>query len=87
MFNDIELERLHSFFTDPDSVWGLILQHMLEIKEIYIGELINSSDTEDEKIKGKIICIQQDIEMMPDYFKNQFKAILDNKKDESQPPK
>ena len=52
--------------------FGVIERHMHAAMQCYIDQLIDSSDTEDEKLKGRIQAIKNDFFTLKDQFKKMF---------------
>lgn len=69
-----ELEKVQS--TVLSAGWTVIEKHLNSHIQIYTEQLVNSSDTEDEKLKGRILAIMQDVLTIPKTFDSMLKESI-----------
>ena len=56
--------------------WKVIEKHIEETIATYTGQLVESNDTEDEKLKGKIQALSRDVLNLKEEFKSMLEAKI-----------
>jgi hypothetical protein len=75
--NELE-EALATIHTEG---WTVIEKHIKETIAVYTERLIDSSDTEDEKLKGNIQALKNDVLSLPFEFQKMLENEVERQKE------